>query len=89
MREDYWLFPEPPKDHHFIGCVISLIPEVNSFDLGKYNMDKFLVRACDGLWDVMTIIDAARLTPDFLFERGSSVKVSVSMLVILDTIKDW
>jgi len=81
LREDYRLFPEPSKDHHFIGDVISSIPEVNSFDLGKNNMDEFLVLACDGLWDVMTTVDAARLTRDLLFKRGFSAKASADYLV--------
>merc|ERR1711957_225840 len=81
LREDYRLFPEPSKDHQFIGDVISSIPEINSFNLSKRNSDEFLLLACDGLWDVMSTIEATRLIRDLLFKRGLSAKESAEHLV--------
>lgn len=81
LREDYRLFPEPAKDHRFIGDVISSIPEINSFDLGKCSADEFLLLACDGLWDVMNVTDATRLTRNLLFKRGFTAEASAEYLV--------
>jgi len=71
------------KDRRFKGNLISSLPEINLFNLGRGKTDEFLLLACDGLWDVMDAIDAVRITHKLLFEKGLSTKDSADRLAEL------
>jgi len=85
LSEEYRLFPTPEKGHHFIGDVISAVPEINSFQLGRRRtnrvIEEFLLLACDGLWDVMSVVDVTRLTRKLLFRKGLTAEASADYLV--------
>ena len=81
LREGYQLFTEPSNDHQFIEDFISSTSAINSFNLGKCDVDKLVLLIYDRLWDVMNITDDTRLTRNLLFKRGFTTKVSAEYLV--------
>ena len=76
----------PFPEHHtekFRGDLVSSVPDITCFDIGKYGTDEFLLLACDGLWDVMDADDAVRITRNLLYEGGRSAKEAAERLADL------
>uniref|UniRef100_A0A7S1B877 protein-serine/threonine phosphatase n=1 Tax=Corethron hystrix TaxID=216773 RepID=A0A7S1B877_9STRA len=74
MGPDYLLYP---KNHNraFVGDLVSATPEFQTLSLEKDGTsEEFLLLACDGLWDVMDMEDAVRVSHTLLFEKGFSAK---------------
>jgi serine/threonine protein phosphatase PrpC len=80
-----------PEDHNrtFVNDLISGIPEMTTFklgtgrDRGSGSLPEFLILACDGLWDVMDIEDAIKITSGLLFDKGGDAKAAATRLVEL------
>ena len=70
-----------PEGHNceFRGDLVSCIPEIKFFKIDSNNLDKCLLLASDGLWDVMDADDAVRIIRNLLFEKGWSAKEAVSV----------
>jgi len=83
LESDAWetsLFLSYPEDHdrRFVGDLVSGKPDFQSIRVGeKGTQGEFLVLACDGLWDVMDMDDAVRVTQDLLFNKKCPAKQAV------------
>eukprot|EP00591_Stephanopyxis_turris_P008466 CAMPEP_0195514846 /NCGR_PEP_ID=MMETSP0794_2-20130614/6107_1 /TAXON_ID=515487 /ORGANISM="Stephanopyxis turris, Strain CCMP 815" /LENGTH=1250 /DNA_ID=CAMNT_0040643175 /DNA_START=113 /DNA_END=3865 /DNA_ORIENTATION=- len=84
--EQLWQGPNflPYPDLHntcFKGDLVSAVPEIQGHVIGKEGMsDEFLLLACDGLWDVMDLEDAVRVTRGLLFEKNWTTKKAAARL---------
>jgi serine/threonine protein phosphatase PrpC len=68
----------------FQGDLVSNIPDFQSLRLGDKGVsDEFLLLACDGLWDVMDVDDAVRVTRDLLFQKKWTAKKAAARLAEL------
>ena len=75
------LFLPYPDLHNrrFHGDLISNTPDVQKLPIGEAGVsEQFLLLACDGLWDVMDVDDAVRVTRDLLFRKKWTAKKAVS-----------
>jgi serine/threonine protein phosphatase PrpC len=71
-----------PEDHcrQFVGDLVSGKPDFHAIRVGEVGVQgEFLLLACDGLWDVMDMDDAVRVTRDLLFEKKWPAKQAVSL----------
>ena len=76
----------PPDLHNgmFQGDLVSNVPDVQSLRLGEKGVaDEFLLLACDGLWDVMDMDDAVRVTRSLLFQKKWTAKKAAARLAEL------
>jgi len=75
-----------PNDHNqaFVGDIVSATPELQTLTVGQDGTsDEFLLLASDGLWDVMDMEDAVRVSRGLLFEKGVSAKDAAARLAEL------
>ena len=82
-ENDEWetsLFLPYPNEHsrQFVGDLVSSKPDFQTMRVGEADTEgEFLVLACDGLWDVMDMDDAVRVTQDLLFKKKCPAKQAV------------
>ena len=87
VENDEWetsLFLPYPDEHsrQFVGDLVSSKPDFQTMRVGEADTQgEFLVLACDGLWDVMDVDDAVRVTQDLLFKKKCPAKQAVSFLL--------
>ncbi|CAB9498863.1 linked kinase-associated serine/threonine phosphatase 2C [Seminavis robusta] len=87
--EEKWectLFLPFPDDHdrHFVGDLVSGKPDFSSIRVGEAGIQgEFLLLACDGLWDVIDVDDAVRVTRGLLFEKKLPAKQAAARLAEL------
>jgi len=75
-----------PEDHSrtFHGDLVDNSPDFQQTQICEVGTsEEFLLLASDGLWDVLDVDDAARVTRDLLFRRQFSAKKAVRLLL------DW
>lgn len=80
------LFLPYPDNHsrRFVGDLVSGQPDFQSVPVGESGMEgEFLLLACDGLWDVMDMDDAVRVTRSLLFEKDYPAKQAAARLAEL------
>ena len=83
------LFLSFPEDHSrcFQGDLISNIPEFRTLKVGEgassQVSEEFFLFACDGLWDVMDLDDAVRVTRDLLFVKKWPAREAAARLAEL------
>ena len=84
VENDAWetsLFLPYPDEHdrQFVGDLVSGTPDFQAIRVGEAGIQgEFLLLACDGLWDVMDMDDAVRVTQDLLFKKKCPAKQAVS-----------
>jgi serine/threonine protein phosphatase PrpC len=86
LGEDTWwdcpLFLPCPdaQPRRFQGDLVSNMPSFQSIRVGEPGiMDEFLLFGCDGLWDVLDVDDAVRVTRDLLYRKQWTAKKAVSI----------
>lgn len=82
-RWDCPLFLPYPDLHTrcFHGDLVSNAPDFQRIRVGEDGVsDEFLLLACDGLWDVLDLDDAVRVTRDLLFRKKFTAKRAVGSL---------
>lgn len=75
-----------PKDHSrtFHGDLVDNSPDFKQFKISEEGTsEEFLLLASDGLWDVLDVDDAARVTRDLLFRRHFTAKKAAARLAEL------
>jgi serine/threonine protein phosphatase PrpC len=88
--DDRWetsLFLSYPDDHsrQFVGDLVSGKPDFQAIRVGEAGLQgEFLLLACDGLWDVIDMDDAVRVTRDLLFEKNRPAKQAVRPGLFVD-----
>ena len=72
-------FPDFSHPGKFRGDLVSNQPSFQTIKVGKPGVtDEFVLLGCDGLWDVLDVDDAVRVTRDLLYRKQWTAKKAVS-----------